>query len=72
LNLLKRERKEKRKKVHFANRKKAKKTLDTVAEARADEVEKRRSRRIGEKGDTEVVPAVKKTVSFKDGIRKKS
>lgn len=60
--MLKRERKENRKKQHFANRKKAKKTVDAKAEARAEEVEKRRSRRIGEKGEVEVAPVVKKTV----------
>lgn len=70
LNLLKRERKDRRKKVRFAQRKKIKRANDTVTEARADEVDRRRSRRIGEKGDAEVVPVVKKV--FKDGIRKKS
>ena len=58
----KRERKENRKKSHFAKRKKAKESNGAKSESRAEEVEKRRSRRIGEKGDAEAVPVVKKTV----------
>lgn len=75
--MLKRERKENRKKVHFANKKKTKLAADfiKVDAVTVDEVdkEKRRSRRLGERGDAIEVSVIKveKKVSFDDKKKKK-